>query len=62
MSIDQPPGLRPAFDRLLTRMARHDALHIGLDALGETIWRAQRDHAPPDGAAYVERVQCAVPP
>lgn len=55
LSIDQPPGLRAAFDALLARHGeRHRALHEVLECLGETIWRSQRDQAPPDGAAYLD--------
>lgn len=55
LSIDQPPGLRAIFEALLTRHGdRHPALHEVLECLGETIWRAQRDQAPPDGAAYLD--------
>lgn len=55
LSIDQPPGLRAAFEALLIRHGeRHPALHDVLECLGETVWRAQRDKAPPDGAAYLD--------
>ena len=55
LSIDQPPGLRAVFEALLARHGeRHAALHEVLECLGETVWRAQRDQAPPDGAAYLE--------
>ncbi|MFV0662966.1 DUF1841 family protein [Denitromonas sp.] len=58
LSINQPPGLKPAFAQLqLRRGNRHDALHDVLECLGEVIWRAQRDRQPPDGAAYVEAVR-----
>jgi len=58
LAIDQPPGLRPAFDLLLGRKAeRHDALHAVLECLGETVWRAQREGTPPDGEAYLECVR-----
>ncbi len=54
LSIDQPPGLRAAFEASQARRGnRHDALHDVLECLGETLWRAQRDRQPPDGAAYV---------
>ena len=57
LSIDQPPGLRAAFARCQLRCGnRHDALHVVLDCLGETIFNAQRKRTPPDGAAYVECV------
>ena len=54
LSIDQPPGIAGRFAALLERTGeRHHALHEAIECLAETIWRAQRDHAPPDGAAYL---------
>ena len=47
LSIDQPPGIRAAFEALLARRGdRHAALHAVLDCLGETVWRAQRATSP----------------
>ena len=55
LSIDQPPGIRAAWDLLLERWGnRHDALHQALECLAETMWRAQRSQAAPDAAAYLE--------
>ena len=55
LSIDQPPGIAQRFQALLARFAdRHEALHQALECLAETVWRAQRDNAPPDGQAYRE--------
>jgi Domain of unknown function (DUF1841) len=55
LAIDQPAGIRAEFQRILSRTKdRHDALHTVLECLGESIWRAQRDGAPMDGAAYLE--------
>ena len=55
LSIDQPPGIRAAFSSLLlSRGERHKALHEVLECLGETVWRAERDRQPPDGAAYLD--------
>lgn len=55
LSIDQPPGIRAIFEQLAARRGdAHAALHEILDCLGETVWRASRDHAPPDGRAYLE--------
>jgi hypothetical protein len=55
LAIDQPPGIRAEFERLLARRGdRHDALHAVLDCLGEVLWRAQRDGVAPDGEAYLE--------
>ncbi len=55
LAIDQPPGIRAEFARLLaSRGDRHDALHALLDCLGETVWRAQRERAVPDAEAYLD--------
>ena len=55
LSIDQPPGIRAEFERIArARGDRHEALHAVLECLGETVWRAQRDAAAPDAAAYLE--------
>jgi hypothetical protein len=57
LSIDQPPGIRAAFEQLCARRDRHSALHEILECLGETVWRAQRDRAPPDGDAYLDCIR-----
>jgi hypothetical protein len=55
LSIDQPRGIAARFQALAERHGdRHRALHEALECLAETVWRAQRDNAPPDGAAYLE--------
>lgn len=54
LSIDQPPGIRRAWQALLARAGeRHRALHEALECLAETVWRSQRDGLPPDAAAYL---------
>lgn len=58
LSIDQPPGVRAAYESRLRRHGdQHAALHDILDCLGETIWRASRDSAAPDGAAYLDCIR-----
>ena len=57
VSIDQPPGIRLAFEQLRTRMDSHDAEHVLLECLGETIWQAQRNGQAMDAAAYVDAVR-----
>jgi hypothetical protein len=55
LSIDQPPGIAQRFAALLRRTGeRHAALHEAIECLAEMVWRAQRDHLPPDAAAYLE--------
>jgi hypothetical protein len=59
LSIDQPPGIRAAFEALRTRMEPHAAEHVLVECLGETIWRAQREGQPMDALAYVEQIRRA---
>jgi hypothetical protein len=55
ISIDQPPGIRGEFERIAAAHGdEHKALHEMMECLTETIWRAQRDNAPPDADAYLE--------
>jgi len=55
LSIDQPPGIGPRFQALVLKFQdRHEALHQALECLAETVWRAQRDGAPPDATAYLD--------
>ncbi|WDZ94790.1 DUF1841 family protein [Herbaspirillum sp. WKF16] len=58
ISIDQPPGIRGAFQLLAQRRgSEHEAHHEIMECLGEMIWNAQRSGLPPDGAAYIESVR-----
>ncbi|MBL8393653.1 MAG: DUF1841 family protein [Candidatus Accumulibacter sp.] len=57
VSIDQPPGIRAAYQALRARFDVHEAEHAILECLGETIWRAQRHGVAMDGAAYLECVR-----
>lgn len=57
VSIDQPPGIRAAFNRLRAKMDSHAAEHVLLECLGETIWRAQRSGGPMDAADYLDRIK-----
>jgi hypothetical protein len=53
-SIDQPPGVRAALDRLSERRGHHEGRHEAMECLGEMLWTAQRNGTPPDGQTYLE--------
>ena len=58
ISIDQPRGIRGLHAELLTHAeSDHNALHLLLECLGETVWQAQRDHAAPDEEAYLDCIR-----
>jgi len=55
LSIDQPIGVRAAYDALRVRFGDpHEAQHAALDCLVEMLWRAQRDGTPYDVDAYLD--------
>ena len=58
LSIDQPHGIAAAYQSLLKKHGNEMAAqHDLMDCLAETIWRAQRERAAPDAAAYLECMQ-----
>jgi hypothetical protein len=58
VAIDQPAGIRAAFQALAQRHdSAHEAHHQIMECLGEMIWVSQRKGLPPDGPAYLECVR-----
>ena len=58
MSIDQPPGGRDALNRLIEQADDvHEAMHHAMQCLGEMLYNAQRQSAPPDVQSYLECLQ-----
>jgi hypothetical protein len=54
VGTDRPPGIRAAFNALLSRCGeRLEAEHLAIECLAESLWQASRDGAPPDEAAYL---------
>jgi hypothetical protein len=58
VAIDQPRGIKQAFELLAARRgSAHEAHHEVMECLGEMMWRSQRSGLPPDGEQYLECVQ-----
>jgi hypothetical protein len=54
LQIDQPPGIRAAFEALKQRTGSiHDAAHETMECLAETMWEAQRQGQPPSDERYL---------
>jgi hypothetical protein len=54
VSIDRPPGIRELHRQLQARHGDvHRAEHMLMEALGETLWHAQRVGKPPDEGQYL---------
>lgn len=58
VSVDQPRGIKQAFELLAARRgSAHEAHHEMMECLGEMIWASQRSGLPPDGEAYIDCVR-----
>ncbi|QTN24412.1 DUF1841 family protein [Rhizobacter sp. AJA081-3] len=58
VSIDQPRGIRQAFELLAARRgSAHEAHHEVMECLGEMVWASQKSGLPPDGERYLECVR-----
>ena len=57
VSTDRPPGIAAEHARLAARHGVHEAEHLMLEALGEALWRAQRNNSPPDEVSYLESLK-----
>jgi hypothetical protein len=61
LSIDRPPGVRQIRQALAARLGDdHDAEHVLMEALAETLWEAQRDGQPPDERRYLDRARARI--
>jgi hypothetical protein len=55
LSIDQPRGLLGRYQDLAARMgSEHDAKHVLVECLAETVWQAQRQRGAFDEQVYFE--------
>ena len=58
IGIDQPRGIKQAFELLAARRgSAHAAQHEVMECLGEMLWASQRSGLPPDGERYIECVR-----
>ena len=58
LSVDQPRGIKHAFELLAARHgSAHEAQHALMECLGEMLCASQRSGLPPDGEAYIDCVR-----
>ncbi|HVL58584.1 MAG TPA: DUF1841 family protein [Burkholderiaceae bacterium] len=65
ISIDQPPGIRRAYESLARRHGSlHAAAHDLIDCLAEAVWQSQRSGQPLSNDAYLGcvRAKAGLPP
>ena len=57
LSIDQPPGIKAAYEQLLATRDAHEAIHEIMECLGEVVWEAQRLGTPFSNEAYLDLIR-----
>ena len=57
VATDRPPGIAAEHARLAGRLGIHEAEHRMLEALGEALWRAERNNSTPDEVSYLETLR-----
>lgn len=58
IGIDQPRGIKQAFELLRHRLgSAHAAQHAVMECLGDMLWTSQRSGRPPDGERYLECIR-----
>ncbi|HUY84436.1 MAG TPA: DUF1841 family protein [Steroidobacteraceae bacterium] len=61
LAIDRPPGVRELHRLALAKLdGAHRAEHLLIEALGRTLWEAQRDGVAPDERRYLARAREAL--
>lgn len=57
LSINQPIGIRDAYDKLASKLDdEHAAQHVVMECLGQILWQAQRDKREPDSELYIDLI------
>ena len=58
LSIDQPPGIKSIFQKLVQKLdSSHAAAHEIMESLGQIVWESQRNGTPPSTEKYLELMQ-----
>jgi hypothetical protein len=57
VATNRPTGIAAHYQQLISKHGVHETEHRMMDCLAESIWLAQRNHAAPDEAAYLECIQ-----
>lgn len=57
MTIDQPVGIKHLYTELCSKQHAHDAQHVILDCLAETIWYAQQNKLALDSERYLNLIK-----
>ncbi|MFU8895801.1 MAG: DUF1841 family protein [Gammaproteobacteria bacterium] len=57
VATDRPAGIAALHRTLAARLGVHEAEHRMAECLAEALWRAQRNNALPDEAAYLEQLR-----
>jgi hypothetical protein len=51
---DRPAGIKKLHKKLCRKKGEHDAEHLMMECLGQSLWLAQRNNTMPDEKAYLD--------
>ena len=54
---DRPEGIRNIYQQMIGRHGVHQAEHLMMQALAESLWLAQQNGTPPDEEVYRDRLK-----
>ncbi len=57
LSIDQPPGIKAAYQQLIATRDPHEAAHEIMECLGEVVWEVQRLGKPFSNDTYLDLIK-----
>lgn len=57
LKTSRPAGIKKQYKRLAKKSGPHDAEHLIMGCLGESLWLAQRNNSMPDETAYLECIR-----
>ena len=57
LSIDQPPGIKAAYQQLIATRDPHEAAHEIMECLGEVVWEVQRLGKPFSNDTYLDLIR-----
>ena len=57
LSIDQPPGIKEAYQKLAATLDAHQAMHEIMECLGQVVWESQRLGTPFSNDTYLSLIR-----
>lgn len=62
LQTNRPNGITSVYQTLLKTKTAHDAEHLMMDVLAETLWDAQKNQTMPDESTYLTSLKTLIKP